>query len=561
MAGEISNSYGSNQYGYNPYSTTNDDFLAQQYFAQLAQQKQGEPVFQGYQQPQADTFQKSGGIGWGTGLTLGSVAGLGTGAGMYFWGSNPIQDGKVADEILNAVEANNLEQTTIDKIKKLAAQRKQEILKKSGVPDGISLKTLKAYAKSGMPSAFPQLNGILTKEQVGLGNLTNDVQVKRSEMGVANGVATLNESGQIPSTQLPSYVDDVLEYATFSSLPEAGETGKIYVTLDDNLTYRWSGTQYVEVSKSLALGETSSTAFPGDRGKTVEDRFNSLPSNIISGWSDAPVTADGNSVTLQIGGEYRASGNYDTNFSDDAILPSATTATAGVMSASDKSKLDQLTEGLSDDTPSVSEVVENINTITQNITGIQGDITDIENSIGDTSNLTTEATNLTDAINEHETQIDTISNDVFNLKNNTVKSIQVGTNEATTPVEGLVTIPNATSEADGTMSKEDKTKLDTIINTGDGTKYLADDGTYKTIDLTSLDDKYVSVNNIKTINGESIIGTGDITISAESGIEDAPSDGKQYVRQNGAWVEVSFDTTELLNRIQALEQALTLKNI
>ena len=165
MAGEISNSYGSNQYGYNPYSTTNDDFLAQQYFAQLAQQKQGEPVFQGYQQPQADTFQKSGGIGWGTGLTLGSVAGLGTGAGMYFWGSNPIQDGKVADEILNAVEANNLEQTTIDKIKKLAAQRKQEILKKSGVPDGISLKTLKAYAKSGMPSAFPQLNGILTQEQ------------------------------------------------------------------------------------------------------------------------------------------------------------------------------------------------------------------------------------------------------------------------------------------------------------------------------------------------------------------------------------------------------------
>ena len=401
----------------------------------------------------------------------------------------------------------------------------------------------------------------VTKEQVGLGNLTNDVQVKRSEMGVANGVATLNESGQVPSSQLPSYVDDVLEYATFSSLPEAGETGKIYVTLDDNLTYRWSGTQYVEVSKSLALGETSSTAFPGNRGKTVEDRFNSLPSNIISGWSDAPVTADANSVTLQVGGESIASGNYDTNFSDDAILPSATTATAGVMSASDKSKLDQLTEGLSDDTPSVSEVVENINTITQNITGIQGDITDIENSIGDTSNLTTEATNLTDAINEHETQIDTISNDVFNLKNNTVKSIQVGTNEATTPVEGLVTIPNATSKADGTMSKEDKTKLDTIINTGDGTKYLADDGTYKTIDLTSLDDKYVSVNNIKTINGESIIGTGDITISAESGIEDAPSDGKQYVRQNGAWVEVSFDTTELLNRIQALEQALTLKNI
>ena len=182
----------------------------------------------------------------------------------------------------------------------------------------------------------------VTKEQVGLGNVTNDVQVKRSEMGVANGVATLNESGQIPSTQLPSYVDDVLEYDTFDSLPETGESGKIYVTLDTDLTYRWSGTQYVEVSKSLALGETSSTAFPGDRGKTVEDRFNSLPSNIISGWSDAPVTANTDSVTLQIGGESIASGNYDTNFSDDVILPSATTTTAGVMSASDKTKLDSL---------------------------------------------------------------------------------------------------------------------------------------------------------------------------------------------------------------------------
>lgn len=472
----------------------------------------------------------------------------------------------------------------------------------------------------------------VTKEQVGLGNLTNDVQVKRSEMGVANGVATLNESGQVPSSQLPSYVDDVLEYNTFSSLPEAGETGKIYVTLDDNLTYRWSGTQYVEVSKSLALGETSSTAFPGDRGKTVEDRFDSLPSNIISGWSDAPVTANTDSVTLQIGGEYKASGNYDANFSDDAILPSATTTTAGVMSASDKSKLDQLTEGLSDDTPSMSEVVENINAITQNITDIQGDITDIENSIGDTSNLTTEATNLTDAINEHETQIDTISNDVTDIQNNldqfdnkylpliggtiqdsdgqialnlspdngiTIKytvndnqsSLRIdysgitlkdkttndllnaaGSTSALKTINGesllgdgnIEIIPSydvATTTEDGLMSSEDKTKLDKIVDTGDGTQFLSDNGTYKTIDLTSLDDKYVSVNNIKTINGESIIGTGDITISTESGIEDAPSDGKQYVRQNGAWVEVSFDTTELLNRVQALEQALTLKNI
>ena len=112
----------------------------------------------------------------------------------------------------------------------------------------------------------------VTKAQVGLGNVTNDAQVKRAEMGVANGVATLNESGLVPSSQLPSYVDDVLEYNTLSSFPPVGEDGKIYVTKDTNLTYRWSGSTYIEISQSLALGETSSTAFPGDRGKALEDK-------------------------------------------------------------------------------------------------------------------------------------------------------------------------------------------------------------------------------------------------------------------------------------------------
>lgn len=109
----------------------------------------------------------------------------------------------------------------------------------------------------------------VTKSQVGLGNVTNDAQVKRSEMGKAGGVATLDGTGQVPASQLPSFVDDVLEYASKSAFPARGETGKIYVALDTNLTWRWSGSAYVEISKSLALGETSSTAYPGDKGKTL----------------------------------------------------------------------------------------------------------------------------------------------------------------------------------------------------------------------------------------------------------------------------------------------------
>ena len=107
----------------------------------------------------------------------------------------------------------------------------------------------------------------VNKSQVGLSNVTNDAQVKRSEMGVASGVATLDNNGHVPSSQLPSYVDDVLEYNNKSAFPTTGETGKIYVDTTANLTYRWSGSQYVEISPSIALGETASTAYSGDKGK------------------------------------------------------------------------------------------------------------------------------------------------------------------------------------------------------------------------------------------------------------------------------------------------------
>jgi len=68
--------------------------------------------------------------------------------------------------------------------------------------------------------------------------------------GVANGYASLDGSGKVPSTQLPSYVDDVLEYANLAALPGTGESGKIYITIDTAKTYRWSGSAYVEISAS-----------------------------------------------------------------------------------------------------------------------------------------------------------------------------------------------------------------------------------------------------------------------------------------------------------------------
>lgn len=126
----------------------------------------------------------------------------------------------------------------------------------------ITLDNLATF-KTKLETLFAKQSAI-TKAAVGLDNVTNDAQVKRSEMGVANGVATLDTSGKVPSSQLPAYVDDVLEYDNKTKFPATGEAGKIYVAKDTNLTYRWSGTAYIEISPSLAIGTTSSTAAAGN---------------------------------------------------------------------------------------------------------------------------------------------------------------------------------------------------------------------------------------------------------------------------------------------------------
>lgn len=142
----------------------------------------------------------------------------------------------------------------------------------------------------------------VTKSQIGLANVENKSSATiRREMtsdnvtdalgytpldaakkGAASGVAELDATGKVPSAQLPSYVDDTIEgylsggkfYKESSHTTQiTGEAGKIYVELSTNKTYRWSGSTYVEISQSLALGETSTTAYRGDRGKAAYDHI------------------------------------------------------------------------------------------------------------------------------------------------------------------------------------------------------------------------------------------------------------------------------------------------
>jgi hypothetical protein len=123
-----------------------------------------------------------------------------------------------------------------------------------------------------------KVNGKALSADITLG--ASDVKaIPTSQKGTANGVAELDANGLVPSSQLPSYVDDVLEYDTKTDFPTNGESGKIYIATDTNLQYRWTGTQYVEISSSLALGETSSTAYRGDRGKIAYDHSQKTSGN------------------------------------------------------------------------------------------------------------------------------------------------------------------------------------------------------------------------------------------------------------------------------------------
>ena len=122
--------------------------------------------------------------------------------------------------------------------------------------------------------------------------------IPASQKGTANGVAELDSSGKVPAAQLPSYVDDVLEYDNRTAFPASGESGKIYVAKDTNRTYRWSGSAYTEISASLALGETSSTAYRGDRGKIAYDHSQAAhapanaEANVQSDWSVSDTGSD-----------------------------------------------------------------------------------------------------------------------------------------------------------------------------------------------------------------------------------------------------------------------------
>lgn len=323
--------------------------------------------------------------------------------------------------------------------------------------------------------------------------LNSKVQQFINSKGAPNGLASLNESGIIPSAQLPYHVDYVIEVDTFSNLPGTGESGKIYIVQDTNLTYRWSGTDYVEISKSLALGETSSTAYPGDKGKATTDKLNRIPDKLIT---DAVNVNQSTTEAVLNFTTYRQEAQQIGR--NTLTITSATTSQAGLMSSSDKTKLDGLKDqaGITSDINAVQTNLEthinnksNPHKVTKNQVGL-GNVDNTSDANKPISNATQTALNgkfsATDG-NALKQRVDNIpelvatditvdsDNDSVNISLD-MTSIVDGTLSGTT-----ININSATASKAGILVPTDKSKIDKIITNGNGTKYLSDNGTYKEV--------------------------------------------------------------------------------
>lgn len=318
-----------------------------------------------------------------------------------------IEDLKEADSNLS----NRIDDLD-DKIDKEIADREAEIDRIENKFDGVTDALEDALQKE------------IEDRKAGDTTITNSLNAFISTKGQPGGLAELDSTGKVPAAQLPSYVDDVLEFSTKAQFPQTGETGKIYVAKDTNLTYRWTGTQYLEISQSLALGETPSTAYPGDKGKANRDALNSMPTKITSYLT--PTTSTGELVKINYKYAAKDGLNYGPLQDDNIDIPSATTTNAGAMSAIDKGRLDDLYNEFG----SIQNPGDKLDSLPNNlVTGV-------------------------DATSRNATSV------TINYKQS---DLSAASNSYTNPITKSQTIPAATQSAAGVMTATDKQNLDVNI--------------------------------------------------------------------------------------------------
>lgn len=222
-------------------------------------------------------------------------------------------------------------------------------------------------------------NPVLAKGDVGLGNVDNVKQIPATEKGAANGVVPLNADGKIDAAYLDgqqSPVQGVDGTYTTSSLPGSPTEGMFIYTSDDkkfreyngsewevvepkqdtlynfrknppsgdsgrvNILYRWDGAQLAEVSSTVSIGEVTGTAYDGGKGKANRDAISSLPGTLVSNITKG--TVNGTSIVINVNVATKSGLNYKSPAAANITFTAATTSVAGLMSSTDKSRLDTL---------------------------------------------------------------------------------------------------------------------------------------------------------------------------------------------------------------------------
>ena len=361
----------------------------------------------------------------------------------------------------------------------------------------------------------------VTASQVGLGNVTNAAQVLRTEMGTASGVATLGADGKVPSGQLPSYVDDVLEYANLAAFPTSGETAKIYVALDTNLTYRWSGSAYVEISQSLALGETSATAYYGDKGKIAYDHSQSAHAKTTAIDATDHATLDHTGLT-GIPAPYALPTASTTVLGGVKVDGTSITITDGVVSAAGTG---------------TGDVVGPASAVNNNIAVFDG----ITGKIIKDSGSSIASFEAAGAVSGHVSTYDhsklhdavTVSGNGISVVGQQV-SLSIGTG-ATQVAQGDHAHTGVYEPADATILKD--ADIGVTVQA-----YDADLTSWAGVAPSSKQDALVSGTNIKTINNESLLGSGNITVAASGVVVTVSGTLTLYVTQQTTLTITNYDS-------------------
>ena len=233
-------------------------------------------------------------------------------------------------------------------------------------------------------------------------DVNEDLQDFKALKGQPNGLAELDGNGKVPASQLPSYVDDVMDaYATYTvsptgilqniqlyadaehETPIVGERDKIYVNVtpgEVSYQFRWSGSQFIHIdSNAIIIGDITGTAYDGGKGKAMESVVNSMPDNLLSTFQLDQT--DVNNITISLTGVEKSGGKYVQSTLADITITPATNTVAGLMTGAEKLAINETLPDAINDEKTAREAA--VNELKAKDTELQGNINSLEDALNE----------------------------------------------------------------------------------------------------------------------------------------------------------------------------------